>query len=97
MTVTLTEPAQTVYDLGLTSGQVEPDFDLVVPYAKFPKEVNGRTVWTKEQLQNDESLWLHRWTPELIAELETAYSTFEATGQPLTAINKVSSLQRTRK
>lgn len=86
MTVAVQEP--TVYDLGLTSGQHEPDLDKVVPYEKFPKRVEGRTLWTKEQLEADHSLWEFRWTPELIQQLEESYDEFEKTGKPLTAISK---------
>lgn len=86
MTVTLAEP--TVYDLGLTSGQHEPSPDKIIPYEDFPKKIEGRTVWEKEVLENDRSLWEFYWTPELISQLEDSYAAFEKTGKPLTAISK---------
>lgn len=89
MTIAAKEP--TVYDLGLTSGQHEPVFEKIVPYEKFPKKIEGRTVWQREQLLADHSLWEFHWTPELIAQLEDSYETFQKTGKSLTEISKVSS------
>ncbi|EJT47926.1 hypothetical protein A1Q1_03161 [Trichosporon asahii var. asahii CBS 2479] len=71
----------------LTSGQHEPNHDDIIPYAQFPKEVTGRTVWTKDDFA-DTSIWKHRWTPEQIQELEEAYDRFAETGLPLTAVNR---------
>jgi hypothetical protein len=34
----------------LTSGQHEPVEELLQPYAAFPKQVTGPTVWTREEL-----------------------------------------------
>jgi len=72
----------------LTSGQVEPDHSLLQPYSAFPKEITGPTVWTKEQFEDDPSLWKRRWSDEQIALLEEAYANFEATGRGLPEITR---------
>jgi hypothetical protein len=73
-----------------TSGQHEPVPELLAPYSAFPKEITGPTVWKREEFINDTSKWQHRWTPELIAELEQSYEDFQARGVELPQINKVS-------
>lgn len=72
----------------LTSGQLEPDHNLIQPYSAFPKEITGPTVWTKEQFENDHGLWKRRWTEEQIELLEDAYANFEATGLGLPEITR---------
>jgi len=89
MTFTLTEtvPPKTSK---FTSGQHEPVPELLAPYSAFPKEITGPTVWKREDFINDTSKWQHRWTPELIAELEQSYEEYKARGVELPQINKVS-------
>ncbi len=70
----------------LTSGQHDADPALLQPYANFPKEITGRTVWTKEQYEGE---WKRTWPAELVGDLEDAYEAFERTGLPLTAITRV--------
>jgi len=89
MTFTLTETAATKTS-SFTSGQHEPVPELLAPYSAFPKEITGPTVWKREEFINDTSKWQHRWTPELIAELEQSYEEFKARGVELPQINKVS-------
>jgi len=89
MTFTLTEPTATKTSK-FTSGQHEPVPGLLAPYSAFPKEITGPTVWKREEFINDTSKWQHRWTPELIAELEQSYEEFKARGVELPQINKVS-------
>ncbi|KAL1407875.1 hypothetical protein Q8F55_007311 [Vanrija albida] len=79
---------------GLTSGQHEPVFSLLEPYENFPKKIEGPTVWTREELTENPSVWKHQWTDELITEVEDAYTAFEATGKPITAITKVHAFLR---
>jgi hypothetical protein len=80
----------------LTSGQHDADPALLQPYANFPKEITGGTVWTKEQYEGE---WKRTWPEELVGDLERAYEAFERTGLPLTAINRVSArrVQRPRR
>jgi hypothetical protein len=75
-----------------TSGQHEPVPELIAPYSAFPKEIIGPTVWKREDFINDTSRWQHRWTPELIDQLEESYKAFSARGVELPEINKVSSM-----
>lgn len=75
---------------GLTSGMLEPDHSLVQPYANFPKEITGKTVWKREDFINDESLWKRFWTPENIASLEKSYDEWAAKGLTLPQIDRVS-------
>lgn len=89
MTYTLTETVS-AKTTNLTSGQHEPIPGLLAPYDSFPKVISGPTVWKREDFVNDTSRWQHRWTPELIAELEESYAAFQATGVDLPQINKVS-------
>jgi len=72
-----------------TSGQHEPIAELIAPYDAFPKSITGPTVWKREDFINDTSKWQHRWTPELITELEESYEAFAARGVELPEINKV--------
>jgi hypothetical protein len=91
MTFTLTETVAPKTS-NLTSGQHEPIPELLAPYSAFPKEITGPTVWKREEFINDTSKWQHRWTPELIAELERSYEEFKARGVDLPQINKVSTI-----
>lgn len=80
----------------LTAGQCEPVDSLIQPYAAFPKDVTGPTLWTKEELYADESRWKYRWTPELVAELEASYAEWVRLGQTLPQISKVSGFRGRR-
>jgi hypothetical protein len=91
MTFTLTETVAPKA-ANFTSGQHEPVTELLAPYSAFPKEITGPTVWKREDFINDTSKWQHRWTPELIAELEQSYEEFKARGADLPQINKVSTI-----
>jgi hypothetical protein len=78
----------------LTSGQQDPDLSLLKPYSEFPKEVTGRTVWSREDFVDNESLWKRTWTPEHIAALNEAYDKFAATDVSIPEINRVSWKER---
>ncbi|KAL8685669.1 MAG: hypothetical protein Q9218_007618 [Villophora microphyllina] len=71
-----------------TSGQHPPLYDQLQPYKNFPKNINGPTVWKKEDYDHNPERWTHRFTNTEIAELSDAADTFEASGTPLTAITK---------
>lgn len=87
--MTFTLPQTQDKAANFTSGQHEPVPELIAPYASFPKEITGPTFWKREDFINDTSRWQHRWTPELIAELEQSYEAFSAQGVELPEINKV--------
>ncbi|WVW83551.1 hypothetical protein I302_105572 [Kwoniella bestiolae CBS 10118] len=72
----------------LTSGQHEPDESLIQPYSVFPKVVTGPTVWNKEDLSKNESLWKEAWSAEQVKELEESYEQFLGTGLDLPYITQ---------
>lgn len=74
----------------LTSGQIEPNHDTLQPYANFPKEVTGPTVWKGSDFASNPELWKRQWTPKLVRDLEDAYDQWAATGLSLPEISRVS-------
>jgi len=77
----------------VSAGQTEPLAELIQPYAAFPKEVTGRTVWKRDQFISNPEVWQHHWTPRQIELLDKAYDDFAASGKDLTEINKVRVMQ----
>ncbi len=75
----------------LSAGQTEPIPELIQPFSNFPIEVTGPTVWKAEDYRANPELWQRRWSAEQVADLESAFDSFERSGKPLTAISKVSS------
>jgi hypothetical protein len=73
-----------------TSGQHPPLYDVLRPYAEFPKEIEGPTVWRREDYVDHPDRWTHRFTPEEVEELGAEADKFIASGTPLTGISKVS-------
>lgn len=71
-----------------TSGQHNPDYSLIRPYAEFPKEITGPTVWKAEDYCNNPERWTHAFSEEEIAELGEAADQFIASGTPLTGMTK---------
>jgi len=76
-----------------TSGQHNPEYSLLTPYDKYPKEITGPTVWKAEDYRNNPERWTHSFSEEEIAELSDAADSFIASGKPLTAMAKVCSVQ----
>lgn len=72
-----------------TSGQHPPVADQLFPYAQFPKEISGGTVWKKEDYENNPERWVHPFTDNEIQELSETADRFIASGTPLTGISKV--------
>lgn len=72
-----------------TSGQHPPLYDLLRPYADFPKEISGESVWKAEDYANNPERWVHVLNDEEIAELSAASDKFIADQTPLTGISKV--------
>ncbi|EFX05647.1 hypothetical protein CMQ_3716 [Grosmannia clavigera kw1407] len=71
-----------------TSGQHPPLYEQLQPYADFPKEITGPTVWKKDDYENKPERWVHRFTAEEIQELSDTSDAFIASGTPLTGISK---------
>ena len=74
-----------------TSGQHPPLYDLLRPYADFPKEITGETVWKAEDYAHNPERWVHVLTDQEINELGRSADQFIANNIPLTGISKVSS------
>jgi hypothetical protein len=72
-----------------SAGQHEPVASLIQPYSAFPKKITGPTLWTREELINDEGRWKFQWTPELIRELEEAYDAWTERQEDLPTIRRV--------
>ena len=72
-----------------TSGQLDPIVELLRPFEDFPSEIQGPTVWTKDDYI-DNSTWTHRFTEQEIAELSKTSDDFIARGTPLTGVSQVS-------
>lgn len=72
----------------LSAGQHEPVLAQIQPFAAFPKVITGPTVWKSEDFKDALERWQRTWSPAQIADLESAYDRFEATGLPLTAITR---------
>lgn len=70
-----------------TSGQHPPLYDLLRPYADFPREITGPTVWKASDFSGRPERWVHRFTDDEVAELSAAADAFLASGAPLTAIS----------
>ncbi|GMK54282.1 hypothetical protein CspeluHIS016_0108680 [Cutaneotrichosporon spelunceum] len=76
------------FNKGITAGMLEPNHDLVQPYSAFPKKITGKTVWTREDFVDDESLWKRSWSAEHVASLEAAYDAWAAKGLTLPEIDR---------
>ncbi|KAJ5168827.1 uncharacterized protein N7482_004421 [Penicillium canariense] len=46
------------HGLDLSSGQMEPQYDLLTPFESMPDHITGRTVWSKEKLENNQVRWI---------------------------------------
>ncbi|OBT63528.1 hypothetical protein VE03_07050 [Pseudogymnoascus sp. 23342-1-I1] len=73
---------------GLSSGQMEPIYDLLTPYDKIPKEIKGRTVWTKEELEKEPSRWVRTFSAFEVDEIEAATRSFEAQNFQLADVSR---------
>ncbi|KAF4830874.1 Taurine hydroxylase-like protein SAT17 [Colletotrichum tropicale] len=76
------------YGLGLSSGQREPEYDLLEPYKSMPEAIVGRTVWTKEDLEADTSRWLRDLTPDEVTHIESAVHDIEKNNLQLSEVDK---------
>lgn len=71
-----------------TSGQHAPLYSLLQPYAAFPREITGPTVWRAADFAPHPDRWVHRFTPAELADLSAAADAFLASGTPLTGISR---------
>ena len=78
-----------VKDEVITSGQHPPIYEALKPYEYFPKYVDGRTFWRREDYNYDPERWTHRFTADEIGELSDAADNFSESGIALTTISKV--------
>jgi hypothetical protein len=76
--------------LGLSSGQREPEYDLLVPYDDLPEEMTGPTVWTKEELEITPERWLRQFSNEEVEYIEKAIHQVESKGLELAQIDSAS-------
>ncbi|KAK5126847.1 hypothetical protein LTR08_004582 [Meristemomyces frigidus] len=82
-------PSKKVFPDGFkTSGQRNPDLDLLKPYNQFPKEITGPTVWKPEDYTNNPERWTHHFSEEEVKEMSDAADAFMASDTPLTGITK---------
>ncbi|TKA27306.1 hypothetical protein B0A54_16706 [Friedmanniomyces endolithicus] len=100
MAPSLTEPAlepphmvsstnKSAFPDGLkTSGQHPPVYARLRPYADFPKQITGPTVWRAEDYRDHPERWTHVFSDEEITELSGAADNFLASGVPLTGITR---------
>ncbi len=72
-----------------TSGQHNPLYDQLKPYATFPAEITGPTVWKAEDYTNNPERWTHPFGEDEVGEIGKAADDFIASGTPLTGISKV--------
>lgn len=87
---TYDKPSKTKFPDGYkTSGQRNPEYDLLKPYSEFPKQITGPTLWRSEDYQHNPERWTHHFSDEEVAELSQAADNFMSSGTPLTGITKV--------
>ena len=83
------KPSKAVFPDGIkTSGQREPVYDQLKPYADFPREITGQTVWDRDDYQHNPERWVHHFTSEEKTELSAAADAFIASEVPLTGMTK---------
>ena len=71
-----------------TSGQHDQLKETIQPYENYPKQIDGPTVWVKEDYQDHPEKWIHHWTNDELADIERATSAFEALNLPLTEMSR---------
>ena len=89
-TFTYDKPSKLIFPDGIkTSGQTDPEYDLIKPYEDFPKEITGSTVWKAEDYKDNTEQWTHFFSEEEVEEMSKAADAFIASDTPLTGICKV--------
>ena len=87
---TYENPSKKIFPDGIkTSGQFDPEHDLIKPYNEFPTEIAGSTVWKVEEYEKNPERWMHYFTEEELKELSDTADAFMASDTPLTGICKV--------
>ncbi|KAJ5669537.1 Taurine hydroxylase-like protein SAT17 [Penicillium macrosclerotiorum] len=85
-------PTETIWGhgIGLSSGQREPQYELLTPFESMPEKMTGRTVWTKEDLEKNESHWIRPFSPEEVLHIEAAIKDAESKNLQLSEIDQSS-------
>ena len=88
---TYENPSNKLFPDGIkTSGQFDPDYDLLKSYSQFPIEITGPTVWKANEYTKSPERWTHYFSEEELKELSDTADAFMASETPLTGICKVS-------
>ncbi|KAJ4362455.1 hypothetical protein N0V83_010548 [Neocucurbitaria cava] len=74
--------------LGLSSGQREPEYNLLVPYEEMPEVITGPTAWTKEELEASHERWLRPFTEVEVDQIEQAIHQVESRQLQLAEIDR---------
>ena len=83
-------PSKLIFPDGIkTSGQTDPDYDLIKSFHLFPKEITGPTAWKAEDYSKNSEQWTHYFSEEEVKEMGGAADAFIASDTPLTGICKV--------
>ncbi|KAH9825879.1 taurine catabolism dioxygenase TauD [Teratosphaeria destructans] len=86
---TYDKPSKAIFPDGIkTSGQTNPQYELLKPYSEFPKEISGETVWKKEDYEDHPEQWVHHFSNDEVDEISATADAFIAEGIPLTGITK---------
>lgn len=85
-------PSMKLFPDGIkTSGQFDPNYDLIKQYDEFPKEITGPTVWKADEYAKSPERWTHYFSEDELKELSDTADAFMACETPLTGICKVRS------
>lgn len=87
-TTTLRASTQWGHGQGLSSGQREPEYHLLVPFESMPNRITGRTVWAKEDIEKESSRWLRPFTQEEVEHVEKAIHHIESERLSLASVNR---------
>lgn len=86
--MTAIESTEWSHGLALSSGQREPEYDILTPYESMPKQISGRTVWTKEELVADTARWIRPFNELEIQHISTAVQNIESQNLDLPQISR---------
>ncbi|KAF2716605.1 Clavaminate synthase-like protein [Polychaeton citri CBS 116435] len=71
-----------------TSGQLDPQYDLLRPYEAFPYHIDAPTVWKAEDYAHNPERWTHHLNDEEVSELSAAADAFFESGENIVHISK---------
>ncbi|KIW47553.1 uncharacterized protein PV06_00243 [Exophiala oligosperma] len=76
------------HGLELSSGQREPIYELLTPFQDLPREITGRTVWKKEELQKNPDRWIRHFSSNEVKQIEQAIQGVEEGKLLLAEVNR---------